>query len=138
MINFNEDKDVKAYDYIIENALAHSEVFNIPLDLHWHVFHGYMRRLSDDIAVISTDYLHASHYIFIHSPIFYDSIDGVALEEGQYRSHMSTFHFNGNLIDHECTVYSSEHKPLKKYRMKSPTCLDIYDEQELEEIHFQA
>jgi hypothetical protein len=124
-IDLDGEQQMKSRDCTYDRQLTYSVVYGVPLSEVWPTFHAYMRSLHEKGIPISTDPLKATHYLHILGEPHYDSIGAIELEEGESRIHTVTIHLNGNLISHECEIYSTDDVLVRKYLMSGLSCLAI-------------
>lgn len=107
-----------AVDHLKDRQLLNSEVSDVPLEHHYCVAHAYIRQLQREMHAL---HMEGSHYVHIHGPVMHHSSEHLVLESGQTRQHTSTFHLNGNLIVHECSILNSDGSEAQSYWLRSPT-----------------
>lgn len=123
LFGLSEDSMPKRVDHLCKNALTESDLYDVPLELHWHIFHAYLKQLHEHMMMISRE---GCNYLRIYTPPTSEPLEGIEMNTGDYRVHMNVFHLNGNFIAHECTVFDSDHTPREQYLMTSPTSFDVY------------
>jgi hypothetical protein len=126
-IYFREDDNVLAADRFNNHHWESSEVLDVPLDMHYFVFHAYIRQLHRQMILISLEPT-ATHYVKIYSPVSDISTESIKLENGQTMQRITTFHVNGNMIAHECNVFNSDETQANQYWLSSPMDDEIIHE----------
>ena len=116
-IFLSQDDTPLSVDHLVEGQLIHSEIIDVPIEQHYFAFHAYIRQLHRELKLIHGE---GAHYVYIHSPLMDYPSENIPLEQGQTRQHTSIFHFEGNVIVHECKVFDSEGNIAREYSMVAP------------------
>ncbi|WP_347330588.1 hypothetical protein [Marinimicrobium locisalis] len=126
VIGVNSDDTPRMVQNFSQQALAETDIYQVPVEMHWHVFHAYLKQLHETLTPIAMGD-EVTHYVRVHSEGLSEALDGVEMEEGDRRIHTSVFHLSGSLVLHECWVVNDEGEPKKRYLMHSPVDFGLID-----------
>ncbi|GLS27307.1 hypothetical protein [Marinibactrum halimedae] len=133
VLNFNPNTEsLKSTEHILSHGIASTNLYNVPVELHWHAYHAYLRAISEEMRLISSA-PKAEHTVRVFSSASKESLPGIELQPNEHLLRSSGFLFTGKRVNCDIVVYNSEtNAALRSYEVKNHETMEIINETVLE------